>query len=225
MTMRTVHGAQWLCSVEVCAVQCHASVHVVIDVRIVLCGPLIHNSTFLAFNFCTQFSLLSCCNSSSNFYMWPFFHMFCTVFPRHLRYSIYRKKATSKSYRHRLRSHRSMLSLAQERELDSKRGGDSFVDTNLDTNLERKKDSVGRFVKFSVQVRARSRRCETMFRKWREKRQRERRQRSETMWTRVASLEGLLPKDMERHVQMNRSKLAGDATLRTEIVSCAGDLV
>ena len=34
--------------IDVCAVQCHASVHVVIGVRIVLC-PLVHTSTFLAF--------------------------------------------------------------------------------------------------------------------------------------------------------------------------------
>ena len=35
--------------IDVCVVQCHASVHVVIGVRIVLCCPLVHNSTFLAF--------------------------------------------------------------------------------------------------------------------------------------------------------------------------------
>ena len=37
--------------IDVCEEQCHASVHVVIGVRIVLCCPLEHNSTFLAFYF------------------------------------------------------------------------------------------------------------------------------------------------------------------------------
>ena len=37
--------------IDVCVVQCHASVHVVIGVRIVLCCPLVHISTFLAFYF------------------------------------------------------------------------------------------------------------------------------------------------------------------------------
>ena len=37
--------------IDVCVVQCHASVHVVIGARNVLCCPLVHNSTFLAFSF------------------------------------------------------------------------------------------------------------------------------------------------------------------------------
>ena len=67
--LRTVHGAQWMCSVEyascgvtqawmssfdVCVVQCHAIIHVVIGVRIVLC------STFLAFYFVPN---SHCCNA------------------------------------------------------------------------------------------------------------------------------------------------------------------
>ena len=61
--------------IDVCVVECHAIMDVVIGVRIVLCCPLVNNSTFSDFLLRTQFLLLSCCSNSSNFYLWPFFHV------------------------------------------------------------------------------------------------------------------------------------------------------
>ena len=68
-------------------VRSHASMDVVIGIRIVLCHPLVHN---LVFPLRVQILiLLSCSNNSSSLLPVVILHTFCTEEIRHLRCGIY----------------------------------------------------------------------------------------------------------------------------------------